>query len=87
MSLEGLPTFPMPTIFPFEPSPKVTLPPSFLALRDENKVASPVICLEHPLSKTHWLEVPLAFKHTYQANQGTLGTQTLGPWGLENMKS
>ena len=55
----------MPIIFPFALSPKVTCPPS-LASSLLNYSLSPVMCLEHPLSRYHLLFVLVDFKRTYK---------------------
>jgi hypothetical protein len=53
MEVEDIPPMlPIPTIFPFELSPKVTFPPLVL-VRLEKRVPSPVMCLEQALSKNH----------------------------------
>ena len=79
---EFLLILPILMIFPLPLSPKVTNPPSF-GLRDVNWVSSPVMCLEHPLSKYQWFLFDLAWKHTYKIVHFTLGTQTiLDHWGL-----
>ena len=47
-----LPMLPWPMILPFALSSNVTYPP-FLFVRKANLDSSPVMCLEHPLSKNH----------------------------------
>ena len=54
-------------IFLFELSPNLTFPPSF-RVREVNLFLSPVICLEHPLSRNHLSLVDLDIKHTYKTN-------------------
>ena len=52
--LDLLPMVPLPMILPLLLSPKVTYPSSMLVSL-ENWDGSPVICLEHPLSRYHLL--------------------------------
>ena len=54
----------MPIIFSFALSPKVTCPP-FLVSSLLNYSLSPVMYLEHPLSRYHLLFVIVDFKNTY----------------------
>ncbi|VFQ78784.1 unnamed protein product [Cuscuta campestris] len=58
-----LPTEPTPIIFPLLLSPKTTFPP-LAGLICKNLDASPVMCLEHPLSR--YQSTLDAFKHTYK---------------------
>ena len=60
-----LPTFPLVMISPFMLSPKVTIPPSQVS-SERNFDLSPVMCLQHPLSRYHEL-FPLT--RTCKANQ------------------
>ena len=55
----------IPMIFPLLFSRKVTSPLSF-DLRDVNCASSPVMCLEHPLSKYQWSFLNFAGRHTYK---------------------
>jgi len=54
------PMFPLPMIMPLLLSPLVTKPPCF-STKLVNKDASPVICLEHPLSRYHNLFLAPSF--------------------------
>ena len=64
MYLEGvIPMLPIPMIFPLPLSPKVTIPPS-LASSVMNCDSSPVMCLEHPLSRYHFLFPSWDARHT-----------------------
>lgn len=83
MGESELPISPLPNIFPFELSPKVTNPLSSL-VKFMNFEKSPVMCLEQPLSKNHKFLLVLFFG-TYKTRIQTLifGTHIfLGPCKL-----
>ena len=62
IEIEELPIVPVPMILPNWLPPNFTFPPSFIA-RVRNIDFSPVMCLEHPLSRYHDLCFSFALRH------------------------
>ena len=86
MKEDTLPILPIPMILPFELSPNVTFLPSF-GERVVNLFLSPIMCLEHPLSRNHLSLVDLEIKHTYKISSSNplwypnlLGSTRVSSW-------
>ena len=53
LGMPGAEIVPLPMIFDLTPSPKVTHPPLSRGVKSINKLLSPVMCFEQPLSTYH----------------------------------